>query len=137
MMIAMNSLRHIIYNEIQGKIKTIYIWLYYNDELVECMSFWKPRYNKNYEDLSKFDWKVYEQLWFKLLKWNRPSKHWYNYSETTIRQHITDNLLRQRWYDQIFWESYGKWTDNDELMRKRGYVEIYDCGQSTFVWTKG
>lgn len=152
----------------------IYIWLYYNDELVECMSFWKPRYNKNYEreilrlcshkdyrvvwwankiykyfleitnansvisycDMSKFDWKVYEQLWFKLLKRNKPSKHWYNPEEVASRIHITDNLLRQRWYDQIFDESYWKGTDNDELMKQRGYVEIYDCGQATFIWTR-
>ena len=152
----------------------IYIWLYYNDELVECMSFWLPRYNKNYEreilrlcthkdyrvvwwadkifkhfleltnansvisycDMSKFDWKVYEQLGFKLLKRNKPSKHWYNEKEIESRKHITDNLLRQRWYDQIFGESYGKGTNNDELMKQRGYVEIYDCGQATFIWTK-
>lgn len=152
----------------------IYIWLYYNNELVECMSFWLPRYNKNYEreilrlcthkdyrvvwwadkifrhflkltnansvisycDMSKFDWKVYEQLGFKLLKWNKPSKHWYNEKEVESRKHITDNLLRQRWYDQIFGESYGKGTNNDELMKQRGYVEIYDCGQATFIWTK-
>lgn len=152
----------------------IYVWLYYNDNLVECMSFWKPRYNKNYEreilrlcshkdykviwwankifkhfleisnatsvisycDMSKFDWWVYEQLWFKLLKWNKPSKHWYNYKEIDSKKHITDNLLRQHWYDKIFWENYGKWTDNNDLMRQRGYVEIYDCWQSTFVWTK-
>lgn len=152
----------------------IYIWLYYNDELVECMSFWLPRYNKNYEreilrlcthkdyrvvwwadkifkhflkltnansvisycDMSKFDWKVYEQLGFKLLKWNKPSKHWYNEKEIESRKHITDNFLRQRWYDQIFSESYGKGTNNDELMKQRGYVEIYDCGQATFIWTK-
>lgn len=152
----------------------IYIWLYYNNELVECMSFWLPRYNKNYEreilrlcthkdyrvvwwadkifkhflkltnansvisycDMSKFDWKVYEQLGFKLLKWNKPSKHWYNEKEIESRKHITDNFLRQRWYDQIFSESYGKGTNNDELMKQRGYVEIYDCGQATFIWTK-
>ncbi len=158
----------------QKNKNNIYIWLYYNNELVECMSFGKPRYNKKYEreilrlcshkdykvvwwanrifrkflevtntssvisycDMSKFDWTVYEQLWFKLYKWNRPSKHWYNPWEAECKQHITDNLLRQRWYDQIFDENFGKWTDNNELMRNRGYVEIYDCGQSTFVWTK-
>lgn len=158
--------------DIQKNKNNIYIWLYYNNELVECMSFWKPRYNKNYEreilrlcshkdykvvwwanrifnkfiettwtdsvisycDMSKFDWKVYENLWFKLLKWNKPSKHWYNPKEIESRQHITDNFLRQRWYDQIFNENFGKWTDNNELMIQRGYVEIYDCWQSTFVW---
>lgn len=150
----------------------IYIWLYYKDMLVECMSFWKPRYNKKYEweilrlcshkdykivwwankifkyfleltkaksiisycDMSKFDWKVYEQLWFELYKWNKPSKHWFNDKEDWPRRHITDNLLRQYWYDWIFWEKYWKWTNNDELMRQRGYVEIYDCWQATFIY---
>lgn len=150
----------------------IYIWLYYNNELVECMSFWKPRYNSKYEweilrlcshkdykvmwwankifkhflkltntdsiisycDMSKFDWKVYEQLWFKLLKWNTPSKHWY--SPKWENKHITDNLLRQRWYDQLFWANYWKWTSNEELMKQNGYVEIYDCWQATFVRNK-
>lgn len=152
----------------------IYIWLYYNNELVECMSFGRPRYNKNYEweilrlcshkdykiiwwankifkyflditntnsvisycDMSKFDWSVYEKLWFKLFKLNRPSKHWYCSLEQDNRKHITDNLLRQYWYDKIFWENFGKWVDNNELMKQRGYVEIYDCGQSTFVWVR-
>lgn len=163
---------------LQGDTKknknNIYVWLYYDNQLVECMSFGQPRYNKNYEweilrlcthkdyrvvwwadkifkyflnltnansvisycDMSKFDWKVYEQLGFNLLKWNKPSKHWYNDKEDISRQHITDNLLRQRWYDQIFGESYGKGTNNDELMKQRGYVEIYDCGQATFIWTR-
>ena len=152
----------------------IYIWLYYEDTLVECMSFWKPRYNKNYEreilrlcshkdyrvvwwankiyryflnltqansvvsycDMSKFDWRVYEQLWFNLLKWNQPSKHRYSEGEILSMKHITDSLLRQRWYDQLFNESHGKWTSNEELMLQRGYVEIYDCGQATFVRNK-
>lgn len=164
---------HLQWDTLKNK-NNIYIWLYYNNELVECMSFWKPRYNKNYEweilrlcshknfkvvwwadrifkkflsitnansvisycDMSKFDWKVYEKLWFKLAKRNRPSKHWYNWKEIESRRHITDNFLRQRWFDQIFWENYWKWTDNDILMIERGYVEIYDCGQSTFVWVR-
>lgn len=158
----------------QKNKNNIYIWLYYNNELVECMSFGKPRYNKNYEweilrlcshkdykvvwwankifkhflektnansvisycDMSKFDWKVYEQLWFKLKKWNEPSRHWYSTKRRNILEHITDNLLREKWYDQLFWTNYGKWTDNEELMRQNGYVEIYDCGQATFVWTR-
>lgn len=152
----------------------IYVWLYYEDTLVECMSFGKPRYNKNYEreilrlcshkdfrvvwwanrifnyfldltqansvisycDMSKFDWRVYEQLWFSLAKWNQPSKHRYNDEELLSMKHITDNLLRQRWYDQLFDESHGKWTDNEELMLQRGYVEIYDCWQATFIRNK-
>lgn len=152
----------------------IYVWLYYEDTLVECMSFGNPRYNKNYEreilrlcshkdfrvvwwanrifnyfldltqansvisycDMSKFDWRVYEQLWFSLAKWNQPSKHRYNGEEVLSMKHITDNLLRQRWYDQLFDESHGKWTNNEELMLQRGYVEIYDCWQATFIRNK-
>lgn len=150
----------------------IYVWLYYNNELVECMSFGIPRYNKNYEweilrlcshknykivwwanrifkkfleitkansvisycDMSKFDWKVYESLWFTLLKWNKPSKHWYNIWEEDSKKHITDNMLRQYGYDKLFNENFWKGTSNDELMKQRGYVEIFDCWQSTFVW---
>lgn len=158
----------------QARKNNIYIWLFYKDNLVECMSFWKPRWNKkceweilrlcshkdyrivwwanrifshflestqansvvSYCDMSKFDWKVYEQLWFKLLKWNSPTRHRYNDKETEDKKHITDNLLRQHWYDQLFNESHGKWTSNEELMLQRGYVEIYDCGQATFVRNK-
>lgn len=150
----------------------IYVWLYCNNELVECMSFCIPRYNKNYEweilrlcshknykivwwanrifkkfleitktnsvisycDMSKFDWKVYESLWFTLLKWNKPSKHWYNIWEEDSKKHITDNMLRQYGYDKLFNENFWKGTSNDELMKQRGYVEIFDCWQSTFVW---
>lgn len=163
---------------LQGDTKknkhNIYIWLYYGDNLIECMSFWKPRNTNRYEreilrlcshkdykiiwwankifkrfleivnpnnvmsscDMSKFDGWVYKQLWFKLLKWNKPSKHYYNPKEKPNRQHITYQLLKHVWFDNMFWESFWKWANNDELMRQRGYVEIYDCGQSTFVWTR-
>lgn len=149
----------------------IYIWLFYNDKLIEVMSFWKPRQNKNYEreilrlctlkwysviwgaskifkffieltgankiisycDMSKFNWEVYLQLWFKLLKWNQPSKHWYNWK---LKQHITDWLIRQYWYDKLFKTNYWKWVSNDELMKQAWYVEIYDCWQATYIYNK-
>lgn len=39
---------HLQWDTIKRK-KNIYIWLYYNDKLVECMSFWIPRYNDNHK----------------------------------------------------------------------------------------
>ena len=45
-----------------------------------------------------------------------PSKHWYHLNS---KRHITDNLLRQRGYDQLFNTNYGKGTNNEELMRKQ------------------
>ena len=142
--------------------------LFYEGELVEVMTFGKPRYNKKYEyellrlctapaisvvggagkllsffeeqvkpksiisycDLSKFNGEVYERLGFKLEDRTLPAKHWYN---PKTKKHITDNLLRQRGFDQLHKANYGKGTSNEELMKEHGYLEIYDCGQLVFV----
>ena len=142
--------------------------LYYEDELVEVMTFGKPRYNKNYEyellrlcshpkykviggagkllkyfeekvkpesiisycDLSKFTGDVYKNLGFELASQTLPAKHWYN---PKTRVHITDNLLRQRGFDQLHGANFGKGTSNEKLMLEHGYVEIYDCGQLVFA----
>lgn len=147
----------------------VILGLYHNDELIELMSFGKPRYNKKYEwellrlctkfkyniiggseklfkyfintfkptsiisycDNSKFKGDVYNILGFKLKNYGSPTKHWYNIK---TKQHITDNLLRQRGFDQLFGTDYGKGTSNEELMLLSGFVEIYDAGQSVWVW---
>ena len=49
------------------------------------------------------------------------------------KQHITDNLLRARGFDQLFNTNFGKGTSNDELMLQAGFVTVYDCGQATYV----
>lgn len=59
-------------------------------------------------------------------------KHWYNI-KTNV--HITDNLLRQRGFDQLHGTNYGKGTSNEELMLEHDYVEVYDAGQSTYIKT--
>ena len=158
---------------LQGSCKgqNVRLGLFYKNELVEVMTFGKPRYNKKYEwellrlcshsdyniigganrlfthflidykpksiisycDNSKFDGTVYKWLEFKLLDYGKPSKHWYN---AKTKQHITDNLLRQRGFDQLFGTNYGKGTSNKELMIKNGFVEVYDAGQSTYVYER-
>lgn len=95
----------------------------------------------SYCDMSKFDWSVYEQMWFKLLQRNSPSLHrWYTKQKIDwLPLHITNNLLNQRGFDQLLWKffwKFGKWTKNEELMRAVWYVEIYDCWQATYVWHK-
>lgn len=92
---------------------------------------YKPNSIISYCDNSKFDGNVYKWLDFKLLDYGKPSKHWYNMK---TKQHITDNLLRQRGFDQLFKTNYGKGTSNKELMIEHGFVEIYDCGQSVYVY---
>ena len=84
----------------------------------------------SYCDSSKFNGEVYKKLGFTLKK-SSISKHWYNIK---TGKHITDNLLRQRGFDQLFGTNYGKGTSNDELMLEHNFVEVYDCGQSTYIW---
>lgn len=92
---------------------------------------YKPTSIVSYCDESKFSGNTYLKLGFELTSCGRPGKHWYN---PKTQRHITDNLLRQRGFDQLFKTSYGKGTSNDALMLNAGFVEIYDCGQATYVW---
>lgn len=160
-------------NHLQGTCKgqTYRIGLYYNNELIQIMTFGKPRYNKKYEyellrlctkngykvvggaercfkhfvddknpytiisycDNSKFTGYIYNALHFELKSFGLPSKHWYN---GKTGAHITDNLLRQRGYDQLFNTDYGKGTSNEELMFNNNFVEIYDAGQSVYIYKR-
>lgn len=87
----------------------------------------------SYCDKSKFTGATYKKLGFKFIS-NTVSKHWYN-PKTGL--HVTDNLLRQRGFDQLFGTYYGKGTSNEALMLQAGFVEIFDAGQTTYIWTRG
>lgn len=90
----------------------------------------------SYCDISKFIGTVYYRLDFNLKEQTKPQKIWSDKKD----QHITDNLLRQRGFDQLIGskldppEIYGKGTDNEELMIKHKWLPIYDCGQYVFEW---
>ena len=92
---------------------------------------YKPNSVVSYCDTSKFSGKVYDTLSFEFIKTNKPRKHWYSMKE---RRHITDGLLLSQGYDRLFKESHGKGTSNEELILSRGYLPVYDCGQSTYIW---
>ena len=92
---------------------------------------YKPNSVVSYCDTSKFSGKVYDMLGFKIDTVNAPSCHWYSVKEN---KHITDNLLRMQGYDRLFKENHGKGTSNEELILARGYLPVYDCGQSTYIW---
>lgn len=157
-------------NSCRGQV--IRLGLFYNNELIEVMTFGKPRYNKNYEyellrlctypsyiviggseklfkyfvenktpksiisycDMSKFDGGIYSKLGFKKQGKNSPSCHWYN---PKTNGHITDNLLRQKGFDRLFKTNYGKGKSNEQLMLNNGWLQIYDSGQSTYIWENG
>lgn len=88
-----------------------------------------PKSICSYCDLSKFTGGTYINLGFNLVRVNSPAVHWYN-----GEIHITDNLLRQIGFDNLFNTSYGKGTSNRELMLSHGFVEVYDCGQATYEY---
>ena len=156
---------------LQGSCRgqSICLGLYYNGELIQVMTFGKPRYNRKYQwellrlcshseyrvvggasklfsyfvndynplsiisycDLAKFNGDVYKQLGFTHARDTQPQKVWSRGSEK-----ITDNLLRQRGYDQLFNASYGKGRNNEELMLQDGWLPVYDCGQATYIYMK-
>ena len=91
----------------------------------------KPETIISYCDNSKFDGSTYIKLGFELKDYGVPTRHWY---EPITEKHITDNLLRQRGFDQLFGTNYGKGTSNEQLMLEHGFVEIYDCGQSSYIY---
>lgn len=165
-------------NHLQNTCKNqaIRLGLYKDNELIQIMTFGKPRYNKNYEyellrlctnhkykvtggserlfkyfienykpksiisycDNSKFSGEVYKRLEFDLKTYGSPTCHWYN---LRTGRHITDNLLRQRGFSQLHkdnkYEKAKRGESNKELMIEDGYVEVYDCGQSVYIWNKG
>lgn len=83
----------------------------------------------SYCDISKFTGDVYKRLGFTLSKTTAPQKVW-----SKGKNHITDNLLRQRGFDQLFHTNYGKGTSNEQLMLDHHWLPVYDCGQYVFVW---
>lgn len=49
---------------------------------------------------------------------------------------ITNNLLLQRGYDQLFGTDFGKGTSNEQLMIENGWLPVYDCGQVVYQYIK-
>lgn len=94
-----------------------------------------PKSIISYCDKSKFEGKVYTNLGF-TSKGVNIGKHWYNIK---TGKHITDNLLRQRGFDQLLGKEYGyfgKGTSNEQLMLENGFLPVMDAGQETFIWKK-
>ena len=67
----------------------------------------------------------------KLENYGSPRRHWYNVDK---KKHITEALLLQRGYSQLHSDTeHVKGESNKQLMLNAGYLEVYDCGQSTYV----
>ena len=106
-------------------------WKYFQEK-------YKPDTIVTYIDNSKFGKDNFlNNFSFVLVTYGKPTPHWYNMINKT---HYTNNLLLQRGADQLLGTNYGKpevcGMNNKQVMVREGYVEVYDCGQSTWVWRK-
>ena len=88
-----------------------------------------PKNVISYCDRSKFIGSVYQELDMTLLYNTPPAKVW-----SKGHKRVTDNLLRQRGFDQLFGTNYGKGTSNEQLMLEHGWLPVYDCGQAVYAW---
>lgn len=85
----------------------------------------------SYCDRAKFSGSVYSKIGMQLHHTTKPSKVWSKGPDK-----ITDNLLRQRGFDQLFNTNFGKGTSNEQLMLEHSWLPVYDCGQLVFEWKK-
>ena len=91
----------------------------------------------SYCDRSKFNGKMFKYLGFKLNKTPNASLHYYNIKN---KKHFTANQVRAIGACRclnipvIDYRETGK--DNTSIMIENNYLEIYDCGQSAYIWFK-
>lgn len=93
----------------------------------------------SYCDLSKFNGDTYKKLGFFKIRDSSPSLHWYNMK---THCHYSDSLIRLKGFSRIVHhcepsEDNCDTDDNYQLMLAEGFLPVYDCGQATYIWTKG
>lgn len=94
------------------------------------ISEYNPESVISYCDLAKFSGTVYGKIGMIYGYSTSPNKYWSNGS----KKYITNNLLLQRGYDQLFNADYGKSISNEQLMLSNGWLPVYDCGQAVYCW---
>lgn len=154
---------------LQGYTKSdIALGLYLDDELIQIMTFGKPRFTKKYEyelirlctkydyavvggaqrlftnfikdydptsiisycDFSKFSGSVYERIGMRYVNRSKPTVTYCNYKWKVINE----SILIKYGIDNLLGTSYGKGTDNKELILKEGYLPVYNCGNLIYEW---
>ena len=90
---------------------------------------YNPKSIISYCDLDKFTGKIYEDIGFKLLKRSQPQIIWYNPENY---KHFTSSSLNIIGADKMIGTNEGKGTNNEEIVKKHGYVPIYNCGLAVY-----
>lgn len=142
-------------NHIQGEAGAkVKLGLFYKEELIQIISFGKPRFSDKYEyeiirECSKKDYIVIggkEKLWNYFVKKYNPTSvlSYCDFSKFTGNSYLKLGFKKERlnapgfvWFDeknkQTFWRNPYK----NQEMKSKGYLKIYDCGQLVFVWKNG
>ena len=140
-------------NHLQGECGAkVKLGLFYNEELIQIMSFGKPRFTDKYEweiirECSKLGYIIIggkEKLWKYFLRKFNPNNciSYCDFSKFTGNSYLKLGFkLKQLnkpgfvWYDKVkdcvYWRNPSKHQEY-----KDKYFQIYDCGQLVFEWYK-
>ena len=141
-------------NHLQGEAGAkVKLGLFYQNKLVQIMSFSLPRFTDKYEweiirECSKLGYKIIggkEKLWSYFIKKYYPNNciSYCDFSKFSGNSYlklgfkkISLNKPGFVWYDEktqkIFWRNPYKHKE----MKEAGYLKIYDAGQLVFTWNK-
>lgn len=139
-------------NHLQGEAGAVTkLGLYYKDELVQVMSFSKPRFTSDFEwevirECSKLGYIIIggkERLWKYFVKnWVPKSVISYcDFSKFTGNSYEKLGFKKERlnkpgfvWWNKKTNEIYWRNPYKNKEMIEKGYLKIYDCGQLVFSW---
>lgn len=86
----------------------------------------------SYSDRCKFSGKVYENLGMKYLKKTSPSYVYVNKHYNVINW----KTLRDKGADNLIGTSYGKGTNNEEILLQNGYYKVFNSGNNVYVYLR-
>jgi hypothetical protein len=95
---------------------------------------YKPKSIISYCDRSKSNGKMFEHLGYISLNRGSPTCHYYNMK---TKQHFTQSLINQLGACKVLnipQITREEGLDNKAIMIQNGFVEVYDCGQASYVW---
>lgn len=86
----------------------------------------------SFQNLDKFSGNLYEQLGFEFDGYTTPSYEWVK--RNNIFERYSWFLITKKGVDNILGTHYGKGENNVELMRKEGFVRVYNSGNRRYIY---
>lgn len=86
----------------------------------------------SFQNLDKFSGNLYEQLGFEFDGYTAPSYEWVK--RNNIFERYSWFLITKKGVDNILGTHYGKGKNNVELMKKEGFVRVYNSGNRRYIY---